>query len=350
MLNIKTLPETLGLSLGFLMLLLMLSRPDNVAQSFGETLHYLTDSVLPAIFPFMVMSSFLTFGTTARVLGLVFVPFTRYILKIADKRAGVVVFLSLAGGFVAGASAAARLIKQEVLSREECRRLLPMIFIPSLPFSILVAGGVFFNSYEIGLMLASANILAALITASLMSIGAKAEKRRTNFIYEKVSLSHHLVEAVKNSSLNTLYISGFILFFGTLTGVVAPVLPDTPASLFAMVFEFSTALPAASQGGIYAVGLTLALLGISSFCQVYIILDGNVKFASFIIGRILCAFFSLMLLFIATKLFLSVTPAILPTENLYILPYQYSFELSVIAFMIIIISFKDFVLKKGLQQ
>ncbi len=347
---VKTLPETLILTLGFLMLLLMLSRPDNVARSFIETFDYLIGSVLPAIFPFMVMSSFLTFGTTARVLGLIFVPYTRYILKIADNRAGVVMFLSLAGGFVAGATSAARLLEQGVLNKEECKRLLPVIFIPSLPFSVLVAGRVFFDSFLIGLLFAVTNLIAALITASLMSIGAKCDKRHIKDSTKRISLAIHLVESVKSSSLNALYICGFILFFGTLTGVCSPVLPHTLSSAIAMMFEFSTALPTASQGGIFPVSVALSLLGLSSYCQVYIILGGRVSFKSFVLCRAICTFFNLALLFIATKLFLTVAPAILPTDNLYILPYQYSFELSIIAFLIIIISFKDFVLKKGLQQ
>ncbi len=345
----KTLPETMITVFGFLLLFLMISRPRLVTQSTVQTLGYLTSVVLPSIFPFMVMSSFLSFGKMAEILGAVFYPITRYLIKIDGKKAGIVVFLSFVGGFAAGACAAARLIEQKELTISQCKRLLPIIFLPSLPFCVLVAGGALFDSYVIGAMFALSNIVAGILTASMMAIGAKHVGKIKNVSTPLPSIEEHIISAIKSSTQNMVNVSGFILFFGILSGMLNLMLP-LPISVYpSILLEFSTALPLVADKGIYAVCATLSVLGFSAFFQVSVILKKASSLSVFIASRCISVPLTLLILTILFTLFPQTQTVLLQSEKVYILPYQFSFELSVIAYLIIIISFKDFITKKGLQ-
>ncbi len=345
----RTLSEIFFSSLCFLLLLLLMSQPKVVAVSMVETLKYLGLTILPSIFPFMVMSSLTSFGHSAELIGLIFYPLTRYALKISGKKAGMVIFLTLVGGFAAGATAATRLIEQKELSKDECRRLLPIIFLPSVPFSVLVAGGVFFESYEIGIMIAGATVLSAVIGAWLMALGSKLTIKNQRTKPKHISLSEHLTDGIKSSAQNMLYVTGFILFFGMISNVAEKMLPSRISFFPAVMLEFSTALPLVEHTGIYIVGATMTLLGLSSFCQVSAIMKGMIDFKTFLVSRIICVPFTMLILYILTHIFVISQDALMSDSNLYILPYQYSLELSIIAMLIIFISFKDFIRKKGLQ-
>ncbi len=165
----------------------------------------------------------------------------------------------------------------------------------------------------------------------------------------KLNISEHITSSIKNATVNTVYICGFISFFGMLSGLLQYILPRNIAVLISAALEFSTAIIYADINSIYLVLVTLSWLGICSFFQVALILKETAKLYLFVISRLLTSLFGVFILNILFNIFPIEKAVLLGMNNLYILPYQHNIELSALAFLIIIVSFTDFISKKGLQ-
>ncbi len=335
-------------TLCFSLLFLLLLQPKISVEMLKNSAEYAINSVAPAIFPYMVMAYLISTGRFSTIIGFIFYPITGYLLKVKSKKAGTAIFVALIGGFAAAAVVLSRLIENNDINKCEARRLFPIILIPSVPFMILVVGKVIFNSYEIGGMLSFAIVLANLITAIVLSIGKKTSKKSIYTYEQELRLGDHITTCIRTATLNTLYICGFISFFGMLSGLIQLSLPRVVAMIITLTLEFSTAL-IYTNNNIYLVLLTLSLLGICSYFQLALILKENASLKLFTISRIITSFSSFLILKIIFYLFPIDIMVFSSMDKMYILPYQYNIELSILVFLIIIISFTDFISKKGLH-
>ncbi len=342
--------EFLFKSACFVLLFLLLFNADTAIYALKKSTVYAVTTVSVAIFPYMIMASLLSTGRSAKFLGAPFIPISRYILKIRSVKAATVLSIALIGGFAAAGVVISRLFAKQVLSLNEAKRLVIATYIPSAPFIIIVVGKNIFGSYTIGIYIAIAIVLATLLCASLLMAGKKIESHHTTDNDIATPIGAHINEAIKAATINTLYICGLICFFGMVCEMMYIFFIGSDiAIIFAGLMEFSTALSYTVENGIYWTTFFLGLLGICSYFQLSVITGEITEIKTFVLSRLISAPLSLLIL----KLLFALRPieitAISSMGKIYILPYQYNIEMSILVFLIIIISFTDFIAKKGLQ-
>ena len=210
-------------------------------------------SVVPALFPYMVMVNFLiSSGLFRRV------------------PCGVQAFLLGAlGGYPMGAKAIASLCRSGQFSSQEATRLAPVCNNCSPAFCIFLVGQTVFHSTLAGIVLYAAQLLSALILWAVFRPKVLSHTLRP--AAQRPSLSSVLVDSVQNAALNTLYLCGFVVLFQ----VVLFLLPLSQPFLIGLVeltngvvlldgayrLSFVAAAFLVSFGGLCTAAQTAAVLG-----------------------------------------------------------------------------------------
>ncbi len=306
-----------------------------------NSLNYAVQTVLPSLFPFIVIAALLSKGRFMTVLGLPFYLYTRYVLKIHSYTAGAVITLAMIGGFAAGAVALKNVVADGEISQKEAQRLMPVIMMPSVPFIYVVVGGMLYESYTLGIILCGAVIAATLAVGALFSVGAKTEPN-TRRESTAPPLSRHIVSSVRDSSQSMLYICGFVIIFGILSQLISVLLPETLALYSSVLFEFSTACAAtAKAGNIYATATALSFCGLCAFFQVEVIMGGCLSTERALLSR----FFHLPIMLVVVKLLMTLFPrtvtAVYMSGSTPVVLTKFGIEMSVFALLTVVAFFTE---------
>ena len=209
-------------------------------------------SVIPSLFPFMVVSELLVACGFGKFLG-------RYLGKPFRSLFGIspagssAVLLGAVCGFPIGAKTAVSLYDRGMISRDETEKLLTFCNIPSSGFLISAVGVSLFSNRQFGIFL----YLSALISSLL--IGVLGKRRRTMgstdlpaspFLSEVLSVST-FTSAVSSATASMLSVCSYVVFFSSIIGCLShllrgPSIPDFLEALLFGVFEISSGVSAAS--------------------------------------------------------------------------------------------------------
>ena len=140
----------MGLALGLLAVMAgLLAASETAAQAVREGLALCGGSVIPALFPFLVVSRLFVATGSAAALGRLLAPLTRRMLGVSGP-SGTAVLLGLLGGYPVGAQTAGELARTGAVSRQEGQRLLLFCNNCGPAFALGVAGVGCFGSLRAG--------------------------------------------------------------------------------------------------------------------------------------------------------------------------------------------------------
>ena len=274
-------------------------------------------SVIPALFPFMVLSELLiSSGMGEKLLGKITSPLCR--LFRLPSPSVTAVLLGLLCGFPIGAKCVASALQSGAISRRDAERTLCVCNIPSSAFVIGIVGSSLWESARFGLALYLCVIASSLLWALLDALW---ERKRTKnafpFSVPNIGLvkpqrgARLFTQAIASACSGILSVCAYVVFFSALMGALSAVLSALGASKLFSASLFS--LLELSQGVSFATGLeniraaaclsafTCAWSGLSVHCQVLSACDGTSLsfkryFAAKLAQAILCALlFSLLL-------------------------------------------------------
>ena len=265
------------LALCFLLVRFLADAAD-VRQATAEALSLCARSVVPALFPFLVVSSLLLrlgFGELAA-------PWLAGLLEPLFQVPGAcssALLLGLVGGYPIGAQTAADLYREGLADRAEAERLLAFANNSNPVFLISVLGAGAFDSVRTGVWLWLIHVLSALLTGLLFRGSGISTKRQVvsrKTPVRAVRLTNAFVEAVKSSLSGILSVCAFVTFFyvlarplATLGGRLGPVLVGVTE-----LFSLTPLLTADRFGFILAAGCA-GWGGLSVLCQTAAVLDGS---------------------------------------------------------------------------
>ena len=199
-------------------------------------------TVIPSVFPFMIISSFITVSGYAEGMGrLFYLPMK--LLFGADRGEACAVSIGLLCGYPTGAITAASMLDRCEISKARVEWLLTFINIPSAPFVINGVGASMLGSSEIGVSIYISVLLSAVITGVILK---PFHKRHTT--YKKTScqppppLSETVTESIARASKNMLSVCACIITFSVLSGVLCSTLPlnDIAKSALSGFLEISS--------------------------------------------------------------------------------------------------------------
>ena len=256
-------------------------------------------SVIPSLFPFLVISSLLLslgFGQlTAPWLAGLMEPLFR-----VPGAGSAALVLGLVGGYPIGAGTAADLYRESLVSREEAERLLAFCNNSNPVFLISVLGAGVFGSVRAGVWLWLIHVLSALLTGLVFrGTGADARACRTakRPVFRAAALIPAFVGAVRSSVSGMLSVCGFVLFFYVLAQPLAALGGRLGPCLVGIteLFSLTPLLTPDAFGFVLAAGAA-GWGGVSVLCQTLAVLEGSgLRLRNCLLGKAVQSAFSLLL-------------------------------------------------------
>ncbi len=284
--------------------------PKAASTAAANGLKMCAELIIPSLFPFFVATMLLSeLGVTKR-LGRIFAPVCERLFKVSGN-GGTAFIIGVTAGYPLGAAYIAGMRKKCEISKAEAERLLVFCNNSGPAFIIGAAGIGVFNSTAVGLFLYAVHILSAMAGGIIFAPKQSLQTVENSDDITIPQFSIALTNSVKGSVSACLSVSGFIVAFSILTGILEysglfSSLAGSLSAAFGTELHLSRALLCGifelgngigSMSGLSAEPLSLALAafilgwgGVSVHFQTLAMLDGtDIKTARYIIGRFVIA-------------------------------------------------------------
>lgn len=213
-------------------------------------------TVIPALFPFMVVTGLLVRLGFAQWLAPDMAGLMAPLFRLPGC-AGSALLLGLVGGYPIGARTAAELYTSGDLTRQEAQRLLAFCNNSNPVFLISVLGAGVFGSVRAGLWLWLIHVCAALLTGLLFrGLGRGRKTVPPTISFQAPSLPAAFVSSVRDSAGTMLSVCAFVTFFYVLISPLTA-LPGPWAALAVgcgELFSLTPLLPCDRTGFLLAAG------------------------------------------------------------------------------------------------
>ena len=233
--------------------------------------------------------------------------------------------LGVTGGYPLGADAVARLRRSGALTREQAERALAFCNNSGPAFLVGAAGVGVFHSAGYGLLLYGVHVLSAVLVGMLFASRSGGSLPEPRGQIAAVSLAQALPEAVRSAVCAVLTVSGFVVTFSVVTGMLdasglLPALVGTLSARLGLELHFARALCTGvlelgtgigAMQGLTPTPANLALAafligwgGVSVHCQTAAVLAGtDIKSARHTAGRLLHGVISALCMWVLANLF-----------------------------------------------
>lgn len=293
----------------FFFFALSLKNPTVSAEQIKKGLSLCGTTLIPSLFPLMVLSEFLISCGLGQRLGDLLGSPLRLLFGISESGC-CALLLGWLFGFPVGAKAAVSLYDTGVLTKRETERLLAVCNIPGIGFVVGTVGLLLFHDRAFGLLLYAGAIFSAILFGILLrlfspfpSSSKKAPAPRPSFT---AAVFTHSVSTALSSMLS---VCAYVLFFSAFVGCFSFALSawNAPAELQTFlfgVFEISSASGSAALipnriSGAALCGFAIGWSGISvhfqilSFCS-----DRGLSFRPFFAAKAFQGVFCALIAFL----------------------------------------------------
>lgn len=311
---IKKLTSSLGGVAVILSAAALLLCPSVTANAAARGLQICAKSILPALFPFFVLTRLWISLGYADQLSHLAMPVMEPVFHLPGAAASALL-LGCIGGYPVGAQITAQLYQSHSVDREEAQRMLFFCNNAGPAFIFGIVGTGVFQSVAIGGVLYLIHIGSAVLLGILFrpsrrtfhtaSLPAQIEKR---------PFSSAFTASVREAGTTVLQVCVFVLFFSILTGFLSHF---TPASLqkgpwFSVILGSlelaggANLLASAACSAVWKLCGAAFLLGWGGLCvhsQTLSILDGaGLPAGSYLLGKLLHGFLSAVLALLVSPL------------------------------------------------
>ena len=288
-------------------LLWLLRDAQAVRAAAARALTLCAGTVIPSLFPFLVISSLLIALGFGEWLAPHFSGLMTPLFRLPGQASGPLL-LGLVGGYPIGAQSAAELYQQGLLTKDEAERLLTFCNNSNPIFLISVLGSGVFGSVRAGVWLWLIHLLSALLTGLLFR-GHKTPARRGTarpVSCRAVSLPAAVVSSVRSAANGMLSICAFVTLFYVLISPLAGRGGLLSTALVGLVelFSLMPLLTPDVPGFVLAAACT-GWGGLSVLCQTAAVLDGTgLRLAPCVCGKVIQSLLSGLLALLVRLLFL----------------------------------------------
>ena len=240
--------------------------PKNTAEGIKNGFLLLGNNLIPALFPFMVLSSYISQSTIAQAISKFFEKPFRFIFK-ASGYGVIAMILGCLGGYPVGAKTVCEFYESGKISRNDAERLLYWCINPSPAFLITAIGTFMLGDAEIGFILYFSCLLSSLTIGFFCRFLSSDEiySVETRLPESKESI---FVKSVSRGSEGMLGICGWILTFCVLASLCdALKLPYSISYIIKAVGEVTTGCKNAVSAGL-SLPVIAAISGFGGFAVI----------------------------------------------------------------------------------
>ena len=304
---------------------LVLARPQAAVLGVSEGLARCYSAIIPALFPFFVLSQLFLESPVARLAGIPLRPVARS-LGLERQSAGLLL-AGWVGGFAVAAKGVGLQLRAGQLNRRQGQIALLACAAAGPSFAISAVGYLLLGSSRLGVCLYLAQLPACWLAALAARMLAKEQPREAP--PSTSAPGGGFAAAVSQGVNSTLTVCGYVIFFQLLYRLLAPADSWPLATLLEMTLGCSQAalLP---TGQLTAAAVSISLLGLCAFAQIRAL--AGISVLPLLVSRLV--HLPLMLAF--TRLFVRLWPgetaAWAGSEPAAILPFRMPKEAALVFF------------------
>ncbi len=276
----------------------LLADAEQVRAATAEGLRLCGQTVVPALFPFLVVSGLLISLGLGEWLSPHLAGWMGPLFHLPGS-AGSALLLGLIGGYPIGARTAAELYREGLLTREETQRLLAFCSNSNPVFLISVLGAGVFHDVRTGVYLWLIHIASALLTGILFRGGRSPARRRETreFPCRTVTAAGAFVGAVQGALSGMLSVCAFVTLFYVLVAPLKSLPAPWGTALVGVTELFSlTPLLTPDRSGFLLSAACVGWGGLSILCQTAAVLDGTgLRLGTYVKGKVVQSLLSLVL-------------------------------------------------------
>lgn len=265
--------------------------------------------LVPSLFPFFILSSFLAESNMLDCIVPVFNPVGKFFLG-ARGICIIPLILSLLGGYPVGAKTIASLYHCKAISESEAKRLVPLCCWAGPGFLVTFVGVSMLLSKESGIILLSSQIISVTLLCLLSRVmyGKTDSDSILNVKKSGTSISEALVSSVNSAVKSTAGMCGFVIAFSVVCNVLTEGFgaDNTLGKIFVSLLEITTGISLISgEVSLEVISLLAGFGGVCVHLQIFRELKGipysKARFYFFrFIASVLC--------FLSTKILIYIFP------------------------------------------
>lgn len=264
----------------------LLCHPAAAAQGFTEGARLCTGSLLPALFPFLVVCEMLAALPMSTAL---LRPLAR-LLGLHSEDTAVSLLASWLGGYAVCARLTANLRRSGCIDARDAALLMLLGCCSGPGFVVGYIGGLLLGNTALGLLLYGLQLTTNLLVAGLcLPLLPKAETGKRQKPAERKAVA--LPQAISVAALTCLNLCACVIFFRVVSAILLQALPlpeEVEPWLHALCEVTAGCAAFAKAGGttaLYGICLTLSLLGLSVWSQLRLLLQGQIPMRLILLSR-----------------------------------------------------------------
>ncbi len=246
-------------------------RPQAVAGGVSRGLAVCGGTLVPSLFPFLVLCGFAARSGLAAAVGRRLERLTRRLFGLPGVCA-TGILLSITGGYPTGGNMVGELVRSGQITREEGRRMLRFCVNGGPGFIIGVVGAGLMGSVRLGVLIFACNMLASLLIGA---VNVPPLARKPRIVPRKtakvLSPAAALVSSVSGAMESLFSMCGFVLLFSAVLSFFDSVGTGKLFSLLlSCLLEVScgcTAAAALRENAVFFLGFAVGFGGVSVHCQ-----------------------------------------------------------------------------------
>lgn len=193
-----------------------------MTQGAADGLLYCAQVLIPSLFPFMVLSSFVVNSGISAALSRILSPVTVHLFRLPGS-AGVTILLSMFCGYPVGARGVRSLLDQRLITQQQAARMLYFTVGAGPAFLVFAVGASLLHNTATGIILLIAQVLSQLILGFFTRFLCKDRPDTLKQAAPKeppMPLTNALVTSCGDSTLGILQLCGMVVLFSALLGIL----------------------------------------------------------------------------------------------------------------------------------
>ncbi len=225
MINAVKIKKTVPLLLSFCFISMLLIFPSYCVEGVLKGLENTCQILIPSLFPYMVLSSFIMHSGADKYIGKIFAPVTRILFNLPPVCSSAII-LSLIGGFPVGAKCVQLLYKDKKITPEQAQRMMLFCVCSGPAFLITAIGAVMLHNIEAGIILYITQIFSCIIIGICTGIYSRIKNKNSvnedtekGAVKEKSSAVTAILEASSDGAESVMSMTALVVIFSLLLNV-----------------------------------------------------------------------------------------------------------------------------------
>ena len=143
-------------------LAILLSVPKAASDAVMRGLQYTASLLIPSLFPFMVLSSFMIRSGASELLGRLFAPITVHLFRLPEQSAAAIL-LSVTGGYPVGAKCVKLLYSAGQITQHQAERMMLFCVCSGPAYMITALGAMSLGNITSGVILYTSQLFSSLL-------------------------------------------------------------------------------------------------------------------------------------------------------------------------------------------